>query len=206
MLWRMDCFFCQTLSPRFSKVPRWDNMNSWTDLQEISSKFNNTQTAMMKTIICSDIQFLKTTVGHIGPIPILETMIQGSVPCCSNQFLWASDLPISVWIPLLLSIILLLCLCQTYYYGEVPEMYSLQRDNFNNHFVDLYNLKMDCRGHRVINLFHWIMPGLFTSFAYCKRPCVRIRRQCFSLVHDIVSIRNLVYIQAQKKRGCQRYD
>ena len=137
------CTFCNALTDglfflsdtvtqvlKSSSLRQYEFMNG---LAGFSSKFNNTQTAMMKTIMCSDIQFLKTTVRRIVPIPILETMIQGSVPCTSNQFLWASDLPISVWIPLLLSNILLLCLCQTYYSGKVPEMYSLQRDNFNNH-------------------------------------------------------------------------
>ena len=102
----MKCTFCNALTDglfflsdtvtqvlKSSSLRQYDFMNG---LAGFSSKFNNTQTAMMKTIMCSDIQFLKTTVGHIDPIPILETMIQGSVPCTSNQSLWAADLPISV--------------------------------------------------------------------------------------------------------------
>ena len=86
-------FFTLTQVLKTSSLRQYEFMNG---LAGFSSKFNNTQTAMTKTILCADIQFLKTTVGILVPIPILETMIQGSVPCTSNQSLWAADLPISV--------------------------------------------------------------------------------------------------------------
>ena len=63
MLWRMDCFFCQTLSPRCSKVPRWDNMNSWTDLQDFQANSITHKPRWWKRLCALIFNFLKQRSG-----------------------------------------------------------------------------------------------------------------------------------------------